>query len=140
MSAAPLPSLLLVDDSEDDVFLISRFLRRAGIECELEVATGPAPAKTCLEACLKNDRRWPLAVFLDIKMPGDDGLDILAWAMAKGVLDKMFMAVISSSPIPSDQRRALQLGARVFLPKFPDSDRWREVWKNALALQEERNR
>jgi DNA-binding response OmpR family regulator len=63
----------------------------------------------------------PDLVFLDLKMPGRDGFDVLAWRRAQSNLSMPF-AVLSSSPEERDMARARELGADSYLVKPPTRD------------------
>ena len=60
----------------------------------------------------------PDMVFLDLKMPGMDGFDVLSWMRQDRGLT-VPVAVLTSSPEDSDRKRARQLGADCYLLKPP---------------------
>ena len=64
--------------------------------------------------------KYPLPdmIFLDLKMPGRDGFDVLAWIRQEHK-SKVPVAVLTSSPEEIDRKRARELGADCYLLKPP---------------------
>src|SRR5436190_24304349 len=76
-------SMLLVEDNEDDVFLLQRALKYAGIENPLHVVQDGEAALTYLSgAGVFHDRTQhplPFIVFVDLKLPYLNGFEVLTW-------------------------------------------------------------
>ena len=75
-------SILIVDDSEDDRYLLKRYLRKSG----LDVSIAEAPnGEQGMDLLLEEDQRLivnpeirtPLVVFLDVNMPVMNGWEFL---------------------------------------------------------------
>jgi two-component system response regulator len=110
-----LGSILLAEDSEDDVFLLRRAFLKASVRQPLRVAhDGDA-----LVACLEDPRHDldPLLVLLDLKLPLRGGLEALAWMRATPRLRRIPIVVLSSSLEPRDVAAAYDLGANAYLVK-----------------------
>ena len=60
----------------------------------------------------------PDMIFLDLKMPGRDGFDVLSWLRRDKKLE-IPVAVLTSSPEEIDRQRARELGADCYLLKPP---------------------
>ncbi|HUR46927.1 MAG TPA: response regulator [Candidatus Saccharimonadales bacterium] len=106
--------LLIVDDSDDDVFILMRALRKNGVTYSVESAANGAQAIKYLEALLREDPEaadLPLMVLLDIKMPQVDGHEVLAWIRSQPALRQLPVYVLSSSELQTDIARARELGA-----------------------------
>jgi CheY-like chemotaxis protein len=112
-------TVLLVDDSEDDRFLFTYAFRTAGIPGHilesqdgdeaievLQRAHGSAAADT-----------WPDVMFLDLKMPGRDGFEVLTWVKRTIPSRALEIYVLSGSNEPSDVQRARSLGADDYIAK-----------------------
>ena len=112
-------TVLLVDDSEDDRYLFTYAFRTAGIpgrilESEdgdeaigvLERARGPASGQP-----------WPDVMFLDLKMPGRDGFEVLTWVKQTAPERPLEIYVLSGSNETSDVQRARELGADDYITK-----------------------
>ena len=125
-------NILLVDDDQISVFLISKALELSGKAGNILTASNCEQALTLF----KNDHRrstfLPDVIFLDLNMPGMDGFGFLsAFAdLAFEGKDKIRIIVLSSSINIEDFRRAKALGASGHLSKPLTIDQARD----ALAL------
>jgi CheY-like chemotaxis protein len=112
---------LLVEDNEDDVFLMKRALKLAGLECRLSVAEDGLQALNYLrgEGPYSDRNQYPLPqlVFLDLKLPYHPGLEILQFIREQPELQTLLVLVLTSSREPSDIDRAYRLGANSYLVK-----------------------
>lgn len=113
---------LLVEDNEDDVFFMKRAFRDARLPNELHVVNSGDAAMEYLSNTgrFSNPSQCPSPdmVFLDLKMPGMDGFDVLSWIRQQRGL-AVPVAVLTSSPEDSDRKRARELGADCYLLKPP---------------------
>ena len=116
-------AILLVEDNEDDVFLMKRALKAARIANPLYVVEDGQQAVDYLSGTGKFARReehpLPVLVFLDLKLPLKDGLEVLEWIRAQPRFENLVVLVLTSSSEPSDLRRAYGLGANSYLVKPP---------------------
>lgn len=116
-------AILLVEDSEDDVFLMKRALKGAGIVNPLFVAEDGEQAIDYLSGKGKySDRQqfpMPAVVFLDLKLPIRSGMDVLSWIRAQSFLEHLVVVVLTSSNLPSDLREAYRIGANSYVVKPP---------------------
>ena len=123
--------ILLVDDSEDDVFFMQRALKSADISNPVFVAEDGLKAVDYLSGAGQfTDRTaFPLPglIFLDLKMPGKIGLEVLAWLRQQEHLRSIVVVILTSSQEPSDLRDAYRLGANSFLVKPSTTERLREL-------------
>jgi CheY-like chemotaxis protein len=122
MSGSPQrPIVLLVEDSEDDVFFFRHTLRKCGVACSLFHAADGAAAIEHLKAALVSPsnaaRPWPDLVFLDLKLPTFSGFEILAWLREQKLDVPLEVVVLSGSEHASDVERAMDLGASAYLVK-----------------------
>jgi len=69
----------------------------------------------------------PGLIFLDLKMPGKKGLDVLAWLREQEDLRSIVVVILTSSQEPSDLRQAYLLGANSYLVKPSTTERLREL-------------
>lgn len=113
---------LLVEDNEDDAFFMERALQDAGLKNSLKIVSNGDQAIEYMSGAgsFADRTRYPFPdmVFLDLKMPGRDGFDVLAWMRKAGRID-VPVAVLTSSPEEVDRRRARELGADCYLLKPP---------------------
>jgi len=113
---------LLVEDNEDDAFFMQRAFQDAGLHNALHVVTNGDEAieyKAGIDGFADREK-YPLPdmIFLDLKMPGRDGFDVLAWIRHEQK-SKVPVAVLTSSPEEIDRKRARELGADCYLLKPP---------------------
>ena len=113
--------ILLVEDNEDDVFLMKHALAAAGVTNPVHVVeTGQHAVDYLAGAGAYADRRkypLPTVVFLDLKLPLMSGHEVLAWMRAQPQLEGIVVVVLTSSNEPSDVRRSYSLGANSYLVK-----------------------
>lgn len=118
------PLVLLVKDREEDVFLFRRALQRAEITLRVEVAKDGQEAIDYLAGTgrFADRKKFPLPalVLLDLKLPLQTGLDVLAWIETQPTLRSLVVIVFSSSIDEGDMDRAYELGANAFLVKPTD--------------------
>jgi CheY-like chemotaxis protein len=124
-----LPPFVIVDDCEDDVFLLRHRLREGGITNPIRTFSAPADALAFLRSAAQRDQ-LPELLFTDIKMPQGCGLDLIASIRETPIWDSMRIAVATASNRPTDLERALALGVDGYLIKFPPSDLLTEFVRN----------
>jgi CheY-like chemotaxis protein len=127
-------ALLLVEDNEDDVFLMRRALKQAEIHNPLYVVADGEQAIDYLAGNGEfNDREqypFPTLVFLDLKLPFKSGHDVLAWIRNEAALIELVVVILTSSDEPSDIDRAYKLGANSYLVKPPTLIQLRDLAKS----------
>lgn len=113
---------LLVEDNEDDVFFMQRAFKDAGLENPLHVVSNGEEAidyfSGVAEFADRNRHPLPDMVFLDLKMPGMDGFEVLKWIREEQGLT-VPVAVLTSSSQEIDYKRARELKADCYLIKPP---------------------
>jgi CheY-like chemotaxis protein len=116
-----LPPILIVDDCEDDVFLLRHRLREGGIANPIATFTSTAEALTHLHF-LPAGQPKPFLMFTDIRMPNECGFELISRIRDEAEWDDMKIAVMTSSNQPADLERALEHGVAGYLIKFPPAD------------------
>src|ERR1041385_2145111 len=75
--------ILVIEDNEDDVFLLKRALAGEGINNPVQVVNDGLEAINYLEGKGKYHDRiqfpFPSVIFSDLKMPRMNGFDVLQW-------------------------------------------------------------
>lgn len=124
-------TILLVEDSEDDVFLMERALKSAGILNPVCVVEDGQRAIDYLEGSGDFADRarfpYPLVVFLDLKLPRKSGFDVLGWLRGRSDLPQPLIVVLSSSNSPQDIERVTALGAARYAVKPPTVDLFQQL-------------
>jgi len=105
-------SILVVEDNADDSFLLTRQLARAHFEdCVTVIGNGQDAFDYLQHAAT------PLAVFLDLRLPGISGLQLLEKIRADARLRSVPVIVMTGSVDPKDVAECSRLGVTAYLPK-----------------------
>jgi CheY-like chemotaxis protein len=116
--------LLVVEDSEDDLFFFRRLLAKAGVKSPLAVAMDGQQAVDHLTAAINDGAGArppvPAVVFLDLKLPLRGGFEVLQWIRTQPALGRTIVLVLSSSAEGRDVNLAYELGAQGYLVKYPE--------------------
>jgi CheY-like chemotaxis protein len=125
MSFDALP-ILLAEDNEDDVFILRRALRQAEVKNPVQVAGDGQELADYLagEGAFADRQKHPLPflLLLDLKIPLQSGLEVLAWMRQQPNLQRIVVVVLTSSAEPRDLKTARELGARFYLVKPPKAE------------------
>jgi CheY-like chemotaxis protein len=120
------PTILIVDDDENDISLTQRAFSRINVHCTFQVLNNGQEAVDYLggHGPYADRRKYPLPMMLlmDLKMPIMDGFEVLAWLRGRPGLKVIPAVVLSSSDSPADVTRAYELGANSFMAKSVNYD------------------
>ncbi len=115
------PTILLVDDSENDIELLRAAFKRAGFNPALrEVHNGREAIAYLQGDALYADRTefpLPTLMVMDLNMPMMNGLAVLAWVRGHARLRRLPVIVLTASMRIQDIDRAFDLGVNSFLVK-----------------------
>ena len=116
-------TILLVEDNEDDVFIMRRAFTKAGIKNPLFVAEDGRVALDYMEGAgeFKDRGRFPIPalMLLDLKLPRVMGLDVLKSIRSNPAVPAILVVVLTSSDQQPDIDRAYRLGANSYVVKPP---------------------
>lgn len=108
--------ILVVEDNADDSFLLTRQLARGHLEdCVTVIPNGQEALDFLLQTTPS-----PLAVFLDLRLPGLSGIELLEKIRQEPHLQDLPVIVMSGSTHQSDVNRCRELGVSNFLAKPVD--------------------
>lgn len=114
-------SILHIEDDPNDVLLLQRAIRRAGLPISvISVSDGDAAI-----AYLKGDpaycdrQRFPLPdlILLDLKIPRKSGIEVLSWIRLHPQFRRLPVTVLTSSRHDHDMEQAYDSGANSYLVK-----------------------
>ncbi len=115
------PVVLLVDDSENDLLLLRRALKKADFNFPLrEVQNGTeAIAYLAGEGPYGDRAQFPLpaVMLLDLNMPMKNGFEVLTWLRAQPQLKRLIVVVLTASMRDEDVEKAYDHGANWFVVK-----------------------
>jgi CheY-like chemotaxis protein len=119
----PSRTILLVEDNEDDQFLMRRALKAANITESLQLVSDGQEAIDYLEGTgrFADRAQFPLpsVILLDLKLPYIPGLQVLTWIRYHDGLKDVPVIVLTSSPEDRDREKAAELGAIGYHVKPP---------------------
>ena len=131
-------TILVVEDTEDDVFFLKRALKSASISNPVQVVEDGQKAIDYLSGhgpyADREAYPVPFLVLLDLKLPYVMGLDVLKWIRARREFDGMLVAVLTSSQQDQDLTETTRLGGNFYFVKPPSPQKLSELVQK-LAIQ-----
>lgn len=106
MSDIPEPQILIVDDARDIREPLGQYLRKQGFRARL--SANAAEARTAIAEATVD------LVVLDVMMPGEDGLSLCRWLVARGGPPVILLTAMADD---TDRIVGLELGADDYLVK-----------------------
>jgi CheY-like chemotaxis protein len=126
--------VLVAEDDPSDVFFLRRAFSLAGLPAALHFVRDGQEAIDYLEGGKQFSDRdaYPLPdlMLLDLKMPRLNGFDVLDWLRSKPGLNRLLVAVLTSSDQPQDINRAYDLGANSYLLKPHSAEQLADLIKH----------
>ncbi len=114
-------TILLVDDSADDIFLVRAAFKNANVTIPIQEARNGAEAIAYLQGEPPFDERarfpLPAVMLLDLNLPMRNGFQVLEWLRGRPGLKRLTVIVLTASLREEDVDRAFDLGANAFLVK-----------------------
>jgi CheY-like chemotaxis protein len=127
------PTLLVVEDNEDDIFFIQRIFNSIGARCTVKFARDGLEAIDYLAGKQPfSDRQKhpvPSLILMDLKMPRMSGFEVLEWMQRQPEIKLIPTIVVTSSTLQEDVTRAYRLGANAVMNKPVDKDTLTEMLK-----------
>lgn len=128
-------TILLVEDSADDVVFVSRAFAKSGLTTALQIVSDGRQAIDYLAGTAQFSARLehplPRLVLLDLKLPQVSGFEVLRWIRAQPELIGIIVVMLTSSDHPSDIRESYALGANSFLSKPSNPEDLTELIRDA---------
>ena len=120
MSDAEALDILLVEDNPNDAELTQRALKKVNLGTQFTIARDGAEA---LEYLL-SDRPKPKVIFLDLKLPKIDGIEVLRRLRADARTRAVPVVVLTSSQEEKDISECYKLGVNSYVVKPVEFDRF----------------
>lgn len=105
-----MPKILIVDDIEDNRYLLKRRLKRFGFDNCVEADNGFKAIELVRDEVID-------LVFLDLMMPGMDGFEVLTELRNLQLLDNLPVIMISAADDLENVAKGIELGAEDYLSK-----------------------
>ena len=112
--------ILLVEDNPNDAELTQRALKKSDLGARLAIARDGAEA---LDYLLGNRPR-PKVVFLDLKLPKIDGIEVLRRVRAEERTRSLPIVVLTSSQEERDINECYKLGVNSYVVKPVEFDKF----------------
>jgi len=117
-------TVLLVEDSSDDILLLEHACRRCGVLHNLRfVMDGQAAIDYLAGSNGYADRQahpLPRLILLDVKLPKRNGHEVLQWIRDQPAFRNLPVIMLTGSRENADIERAYQLGVTSYLQKNAD--------------------
>jgi CheY-like chemotaxis protein len=127
-------TILVADDSADDIELLKRAFQKAGVNNPIHYVTDGAEAIDYLRDNAKaSGAGCPLLMLLDLNMPRQTGFAVLDWLRQQPQLQSLPTIVLSNSDRPSDIEQSFCLGAQSYWTK---PSRFEDLVKMMVRLRE----
>lgn len=110
-------SILLVEDSPDDVEITRRALKRGQVKNHLLVARDGEEALDILYSRRDADGALPGLILLDLNLPKVDGREVLEKIKSDPKLKRIPVIALTSSTREEDVIRTYDLGVNTFISK-----------------------
>ena len=126
----PLGKILLVEDNVGDVELMVAALTKNNLATEVVVARDGSEALDYLHRRGGFRSRAPdnpVAVFLDLKIPKVDGLEVLRQIKSDDKFNTIPVVILASSREEANLARSYQLGANSYVVKPVDSQQFADA-------------
>jgi DNA-binding NtrC family response regulator len=117
--------ILVVDDDQSIATAFERFLRHEGHECAL--------ASNAEDAIRFVEERRPALVFMDVRMPGVDGLQALK--TLRGRYPDVYVVIMTAHGTSQTSIDAIRAGAFEYVTKPLDLDELRTIIGHALSAK-----
>ncbi|GAB3317177.1 response regulator [Larkinella ripae] len=115
--------VFIVDDDEDDQFLLQQVFRQYSPECRIKTLVNGVELLDALQTISD----LPALVLLDLNMPLMSGFEALAQIRQNGAYDSLPVVILTTSSLPEDQERAEQLKATGFVTKPADMEEYSQL-------------
>ena len=126
--------VLIVDNDLADTYMLQEMLQKFGVQSIHSLVTGEEATKYLLGSPPFQRRELPDLIFIDLKMEGIDGFQLIAWIKANPFFRAIPLVVFSGSNDAFDKNRALTLGAAAYYEKTSEVDKLKAMVESVLTL------
>jgi CheY-like chemotaxis protein len=114
-------TILLVEDDANDTLLLQRTFDQFNLAKQVQVVANGEQAIAYFDGrdpfAEREKHPLPTVVFLDLKLPGISGFEVLTWLRQQRRLNDVRVVVLTGSKKSLDVYRAYELGANSYLVK-----------------------
>jgi CheY-like chemotaxis protein len=132
--------LVLVEDTEPDVFLVREALRQAGLDFELQVLEDGEKAIEFVDAMeMDHSAPRPDLVLLDLNLPKKSGGRVLERIRGSSACDNIPVVILTSSESPEDRAQVARFRATRYFRKASRLDEFMKLGPLVRQVLESRN-
>lgn len=121
--------IIIIEDNEDHIELVKRCFELINIEANYTAYTDGDDAYEYFCDLLKSNRQFPDIVFLDIKLPKINGIEILNFIYAHRNLSKINIIIMSSSEAVNEKEFEKWKDIYTYIVKPLKSNKIKDVLK-----------
>ena len=132
-------SLLVVEDSPADVFLLREAMKEEGLSCQMEVADDGEMAIRILDNVDAGSQAAPDLLLVDLNVPRQNGTQVLERVRRSPRFGKTPVVMMSTSDTAAERRHAFDLGATEYFCKPSSLTEFMRLGKLVRRLLEERS-
>lgn len=125
--------ILYAEDNDDHAELVLRSLRRSGFSVPIVRVRNGEEALDYLFGKKGGERvidnQLPDVIFLDLRMPKVDGLEVLRVVKSTETLKRIPVVILTTSTAESDRTQSYDLCANAYVVKPVDFNKFNEVIK-----------
>lgn len=132
--------LVLVEDTEPDVFLVREALRQAGLDFELQVLDDGEKAIEFVDTMeIDRDEPPPDLILLDLNLPKKSGGRVLERIRRSPACDNVPVVILTSSESPEDRAQVAQFQATRYFRKASRLEEFMKLGPFVRQVLEARN-
>jgi len=132
-------SLLVVEDSPADVFLLREAIKEEGLSCQMEVADDGEKAFDILDRVDNGSQNIPHLLLVDLNVPCHSGTQVLERLRRSPRCGNTPVVMMSTSDTPTERKLALDLGANEYFCKPSSLAEFMKLGKLVRRLLEEQH-
>lgn len=132
-------SLLIVEDSPADVFLVKEALKEEGLSCHMEVADDGEQAMHILDSVDAGSRTAPNLLLVDLNVPRQNGTQVLQRIRRSPLYGNTPVVIMSTSDTAAERKKAFDLGASEYFCKPSSLKELMQLGRLVRRLLEERD-
>ena len=130
-------SLLVVEDSPADVFLLKEAMKQEGLSCRMEVADDGEKAIRILDEVDAGSQYVPDLLLVDLNVPRQSGTQVLQRLRQSPRCGKTPVVMMSTSDTAAERQHAFALGATEYFCKPSSLTAFMQLGKLVRRLLED---
>jgi len=132
-------SLLVVENSPADVFLVKEAMKEEGLGCQMEVADDGEKAIRILDDVDAGSQEVPNLLLVDLNVPRQTGTQVLERLRRSPRCGNTPVVMMSTSDTAVERKRAFDLGATEYFCKPSSLAEFMQLGKLVRRLLEQHN-